>query len=78
MHDLDFYPIWVKMQEEGKIQAIKLVRDTYKLPLLTSKCLVEIIEIIKGDLVCPHCRKSFDPADSKIPVTIQYHRDKQR
>ncbi len=72
MDDLDFYPIWVKIQEEGSIQAIKFVRDTYKLPLLTCKCLVEIIKIIKGDLSCPHCAVAIDPADCKIPATLQY------
>ena len=72
--DLDMYPIWVKFQEEGMVPAIKFARDTFDLPLVTAKCLVEIVKIIKGDTTCPHCRVAIDKNDLRVPVTIQVRR----
>ena len=75
MDNLDMFPIWVKIQEEGTISAIKLARDTFDLPLITAKCLVEIVKIIRGDTTCPHCRVAIDKNDLRVPVTIQVRRN---
>ncbi len=75
MNNFDMYPIWVKFQEEGMIPAIKFARETHELPLITAKCLVEIVKIIGNELTCPHCRVAIDREDLKIPATIRVRRN---
>ena len=75
MDKFNIYPIWVKFQEEGMIPAIKFARETYELPLITAKCLVEIVTIIGNELTCPQCRVAIEREDLKIPATIRIRRD---
>lgn len=75
MDKFNTYPIWVKFQEEGMIPAIKFARETYELPLITAKCLVEIVKIIGNEFTCPHCRVAIEREDLKVPATIRIRRN---
>jgi len=72
--NLDFTVFANTIKEGRKIEAIKMIRDEYKLPLITSKCLAEILQIIDGGVICPKCRVEVDTNEARVPFTIQNRR----
>lgn len=78
MANLDFTAVAVEIKENGPINAIKMIRNEYGLSLITSKCLMEIIRIIQGDIICPKCNILVDREQASIPKTLQKCIDERR
>ncbi len=73
--NFDFTVFADKIREGRKIDAIKMIRDEYRLPLITAKCLMEILQIIDGEIICPKCHLEIHRDEIRIPFTLQKGRD---
>ena len=77
MANLDFTAVANRIKDGKPIDAIKMIRDEYHLPLITCKCLMEIIRIIEGDIECPKCHTIVDQDQIGVPRTLQMLRDER-
>ena len=75
MANLDFTVFANTIKDGRPIEAIKMIRDEYHLPLITCKCLMEIIRIIEGDVECSKCHTIIDQEKIGIPRTLQTRMD---